>query len=390
MIYCFDTKLNFEYTEAEIILAKCRGKVIFYDNSQDAFLDDDLKHIDIKGMKIFSRTGSTQIYDINYAIIRHGGYPVVSNVEIDKVISWPKYVDLKRKVGIFKGRDLINPDTVSQIEKEYGENIFFKTKVKDFADTIDTSLLKTPECAFYRALEEHLDDEFFISEAVEVLEDDLGIEEYRVFVIDGDVANISRMTTEVFHKISDDVVGYAKELVSRLQGNFPKCYSFDIFRVRHNGEDMLDVSEFNPIHAAGPYLYNSIIDVSDDLNHDDIRHISREFLSSIDECRYEGPVINNRDNTYKIPHSFSTDLRSLAIQGHLGLTFTTMKMSKNFYANTKPLFTFACPIEDDDDLKVGSFNLVSSEDDLLTSKSSEETDDMINKVNKLLSIHKKG
>lgn len=389
MIYCFEKDLPFEYTEAEMALAKRDGKAIIYDRDNKEFYDFSGNVVDISGKLIFPRTGSTQVVEMNDEIIKRGGRPVLSNYEIEKVDSWPKYVDLNRKVEICKGRDFLRSSFVDYIERTYGEEFFFKTKNKDFSDVIDISLLKNNECAFYRAIENHLDDEFMISEAVEVLSDELGIEEYRVFVSDGHIMNISRMTTEVFHKIPSDVIEYVKSLVDRLKTSFPAYYCVDIFRASNKGCVSLDISEFNPIHASGPYLYNSVISFSDDLEHNDMRNISFEFLSSIDECRYEGPVINNRDNTYKIPYSFSSDLRSLAIQGFVGLKYTSLPMTKKMYGNTKPLLSFGTPIESDADMMKGyTFKPITSDDDLLGGRSSEETDAMIEKMNKLLSIHK--
>lgn len=47
-------------------------------------------------------------------------------------------------------------------------------------------------------------------------------------------------------------------------------------------------------------------------------------MGTIGACTYDGSVINNRENTYKIPDSFSSDLKSFAIEGKLGLKFTTL------------------------------------------------------------------
>lgn len=389
MMYCFDKELPFEYTEAEMALAKRDNKAILYDRESKDFYDFDSNVVDISGMVIFPRTGSTQVTEMNNEIVMHGGISVLNNYEIEIVNSWPKHVELNRKVEICSGRDLICPSFIDYIERTYGEEFFFKTKNKDFSDVIDISLLKNKECAFYRAIENHLDDEFIISEAVEVLSDELGIEEYRVFVEDGRIMNISRMTTEVFHKIPSDVIEYVKQLVCSLKNCFPKFYCVDVFRNSNKGCVTLDVSEFNPIHASGPYLYNSVVAESKDLEHNDIRNIAFEFASSIDECRYEGPVINNRDNTYKIPNSFSADLRSLAIQGSLGLKFTTLPMTKQMYSNTEPLFSLSSPIESDEELSSGIvFKPISSDADLLDGRSPEETDAMIERMNKLLSMHK--
>lgn len=185
--------------------------------------------------------------------------------------------------------------------------------------------------------------------------------------------NISRMTTDVFHRISPDVVEYALTMVDALRDKFPSYYSFDVFRTKKNGNTLLDVVEFNPIHAAGIYLYNSIIDESSDLEHINERGIAREFMGTIGACTYDGSVINNRENTYKIPDSFSSDLKSFAIEGKLGLKFTTLSMKKSMYANTKPLFCSFSPIMSDADLLGGNV---------------DKTNEAQRQANKSLAIHK--
>lgn len=373
MIFCFDTRVNFEYTDAEMALAKKKGIGILYDAENDTFIDFESNIVNINGVYVFPRTGSAQIYGINDAIIRHGGIPVLSNEEVDIVNSWPNYVQTKRNIKVYNGSELCDDEVISKIEEQFGTRFFFKTKKKDFKDIIDISLFKNKECAFFKALSEHKDDEFFISDEVEVVSDNLGIEEYRVFVEEGRVMNISRMTTDVFHRISPDVVEYALTMVDALRDKFPSYYSFDVFRTKKNGSTLLDVVEFNPIHAAGIYLYNSIIDESRDLEHINERGIAREFMGTIGACTYDGSVINNRENTYKIPDSFSSDLRSFAIEGKLGLEFTTLPMKKSMYANTKPLFCSFSPIMSDADLLGGNV---------------DKTNEAQRQANKSLTIHK--
>lgn len=373
MIFCFDTRVNFEYTDAEMALAMKKGIGILYDAENDTFIDFESNVVNINGFYVFPRTGSAQIYEINDAIIRHGGIPVLSNEEVDIVNSWPNYVQTKRNIKVYNGSELCDDEVISKIEEQFGTRFFFKTKKKDFKDIIDSSLFKNKECAFFKALSEHKDDEFFISDEVEVVSDNLGIEEYRVFVEEGRVMNISRMTTDVFHRISPDVVEYALTMVDALRDKFPSYYSFDVFRTKKNGNTLLDVVEFNPIHAAGIYLYNSIIDESSDLEHINERGIAREFMGTIGACTYDGSVINNRENTYKIPDSFSSDLKSFAIEGKLGLKFTTLSMKKSMYANTKPLFCSFSPIMSDADLLGGNV---------------DKTNEAQRQANKSLAIHK--
>lgn len=169
MIFCFDTRVNFEYTDAEMALAMKKGIGILYDAENDTFIDFESNVVNINGFYVFPRTGSAQIYEINDAIIRHGGIPVLSNEEVDIVNSWPNYVQTKRNIKVYNGSELCDDEVISKIEEQFGTRFFFKTKKKDFKDIIDSSLFKNKECAFFKALSEHKDDEFFISDEVEVV-----------------------------------------------------------------------------------------------------------------------------------------------------------------------------------------------------------------------------
>lgn len=352
MLYCFDKRLNFDYTEGEIAVTKLNNNGIYYDSIKKIFTDYNGNEIDIKDKVIFSRTGSTQIYDMNREIEKNGGIPIVGSEEVKQVDSWPNHYNTKRKTIILTGRDLLDHSIITKIETEFGKEIFFKTREKDFHDIIQLDLLKDLESAFYKTLTHHLDDEFIISEKVNIESDKYGLKEYRCFVVNNQLMNISRMTVNLFHTVEEEIIETAQEIIKNLElSNYPDYYSFDIFVYKKSGQRVIDVVEFNPIHAAGLYLYNSVIEKSTDYAHKNQNNIAREFIDSIDECSTEGDVINDRDNDYNRPNSFSKDLRSICITGELGLEFTTYRITKKDYARHQQKqsrrFTL---IEDDEDL----------------------------------------
>ncbi len=390
MLYCFDNKLDFDYTEGEIAVTKRINNGIYYDSIKKVFTDYNGNEIDIKDKVIFPRTGSTQIYDMNHEIERKGGVPIVSNTEIKQVESWPNHYKTIRKNIILSGKDLIDSSIISEIEEKFGEEIFLKTKEKDFHDIIPVTILKDSESAFYRTLTHHLDDGFIISEKVDIESDKYGFKEYRCFVLNGELMNISRMTVELFHTIDDEIIEKAQEVIRTLKNtNFPDSYSFDIFVYKKAAKREIDVVEFNPIHAAGIYLYNSVIVKSIDYAHKDIKNIAIEFIDSIDKCSTEGAVVNNRENNYNRPNSFSNNLRSICISNELGIKFSTYKIFKEDYAKHPSDLSFDfIPVEDDEDLfrSSGEFHDRSLSLELLkeiqsASTSEEESEkELINKM----------
>lgn len=318
MIYCFDKTLPFSYSKPEMIIGKKNGNSILYDPLKKVFENFEGNIIDIKGELIFPRTGANQIYEMNEEIVKKGGIPIVSTKQIEMVLNWVNYYKPKRKMEIIKGSELIDSDKIIQIEKEYGENIFIKTKTKNFSDNISTALLKDKECVFYKALEYHLQDDFIISESVVPSKDCYGIKEYRCFVINDEVYNISRYTDDLLHRIDESVLKKANQVVEMMKGIFPSCYSFDLFEYVKDGELTIDVVEFNPIHATGLYLYNTIFIKSNDILHNDINTISEEFLKNINELKTEGCLIDRRSNLY-YPNTFAGDIRSIFLIGTRGL-----------------------------------------------------------------------
>ncbi len=379
MLYCFDNTLNFDYSKKEMAIAKKNKNGILYDPSLKSFIDYDGNKVDISGQLLFPRTGSTQIYSMNNEIIKHGGKAIITNEEIDMIKLWPKYVETYRKIEILKGKDLINPTIIAELEKNYGNEIFFKTKEKNFHDIISIDLLKEPKCAFYKTLSHHLDDEFIISEKVNIVRDKLGAREYRCFVSNNQLINISRMTTKFLHAIEPNILNSAEDIIKKLNNNFPKYYCLDIFEYEKDGERRIDVVEFNPIHASGLYLYNSVMNKSADLLHTNNKKISMEFIDTIDECLTEGEIILDSGNKYDVQGSFANDLKSICLTGELGLWVAFIEIDSSDYSRCEGIFG----------------NAFSSDSSIITSDSQLSTlespgipiEEAIEKFNKLIKTY---
>lgn len=316
MLYCYDKYLPFEYSHKEMAVCKEKNNGILYDKEQNEFLDFLGNKVNIEGKKIFPRTGSAQIYDMNKKIIEKGGIPILSDEEITKIDNWPNYYQTIRKTKIVKGKDLIDEMVVERIESVYGNKIFIKTKEKDFNGVIPISILKDKECTFYKGLEYHLEDEFIISEVVDVVKDEYGIKEYRCFVINNEIYNISRYTTTILHSIDEPILEKARTIVKSMENTLPGCYVVDLFEYRKDNKTYIDVVEFNSIHSSGLYLYNSVMEKSKDFLHSDIRNLPSEFSDKLNECTVHG-YITGSDNIYEFVgyNRFSSDLINIYLDG---------------------------------------------------------------------------
>lgn len=377
MLYCFDKLLPWDYSKREMAISKMNNNGILYDSKLKIFTDFDGNIIDIKGKLIFPRTGGAQINDMNDEIIKQGGIPILFNNEVEMVESWPNYYSTERKCKIFKGKNLVNPVIVKEIEEIYGKEIFFKTKAKNFSAIIPVTLLLDQECALYKTLMHHLEDEFIISKKVNVVEDAYGLKEYRCFVVNNEIYNISRYTTTILHSIEPAVLEFAKSIVEKLKGVFPDYYVLDLFEYQVNGHNSIDVLEFNPIQAAGLYLYNSCMKKSDDILHENSNNISYEFIDRIDECTLEGKISSEASNLYDYPNGFSNHLRSICLTGNIGTSFVHgLHLSDKDFARHSPIFN--------------PTNAVLLEDDFLLRKEEPNnlSDEMTEKLKKLLKENK--
>lgn len=212
MIYCFDTRLPWDYSKKEKEEAKINGNGILYDSKLKKFMDYSENIIDIKGKLIFPRTGAAQIHDMNEEIVRQGGRTVVTNEQINIIENWPNYYFDKKNSKIIKGSELIDIDIIKEIDSSYGQEIFIKTKLKNFSAVIPIELLLDKDCAFYKTLLYHLDDDFIISKKVDIIEDEYGKKEYRCFIVNGEIYNISRFTTSVLHSIDLKILNELEKL----------------------------------------------------------------------------------------------------------------------------------------------------------------------------------
>lgn len=348
MIYCFDKALPFEYSKEEMEICKKNKNGILYDEVENRFTDFYGNEVDITGLTIFPRTGVMQLYPLIEEIIKKGGIPFLTAEETKKIENWPNYFKTERKMGIFKGSDLQNPEIVSNIEKEYGTNIFIKTVKKGFNAIIPVSLLKDKECVFYKALSYHKDEEFIVSEPIVLSTDKYGKKEYRCFVVNNEPFNISRFTTEIFHEIDEDVLSKLHKIIEQAKLSLPSTYVVDLLEYEKDGIKHIDVSEFNPPQAAGLYLYNSLLEASSDILHrKNKKNIAREFINIADACQTEGEVINGRASLYEIEGSFANDLRSIYLIGTPGITFVAdVPFDSSCFALHKKAFSLE-PFEDD-------------------------------------------
>lgn len=290
---------------------------IIYNQKEECFTDIKGNDISIKGKTIMPYTGVYQQAELIRAIEKHGGISIISEESLKQTSFWPDLYKTKRRTQVVTGRALVDKDFLKYIEEYYGKEIFFKTVNKDYSSVLKVDFLKDDESLIVKSLKHHLDDSFIISEKVDILHDDLGGLEYRCFVINKKVVNISRITDDIMHKIDKKVLEEAQRIVDEVDyENFPDNFVVDIFHCVNKSRSFYDVVEFNSISASGTYLYNTLLS-SDTSNilHDDIKSVAPERKKYLSSFKETGKIELVPSKLFDAKKSFARTLKNIRLMG---------------------------------------------------------------------------
>lgn len=319
MYYCYDYDKQKGYHDGEREFAKELGVYLFYDKDSDSFLDKDRNIVDLKDKDCFIRTGIYEFPELMTAVKRHGGKNITKDGEWNKVLNWPNYIKTKRNATIYKGEEIIN--NLNLIVDIYGDKkLFFKTKDKNYSGIIDVNDLCNKDSNLYRALEIHKDEDFIVSDEVNILENDNGPFEWRCFIVNNKILNISRTNNKLLEQIPDNIIDRATDIINQLkESDFPNSYVLDLFMYNDlNNNQVLDVLECNPIEASGTYLYNSVFIYDYDIKHIcPSASIPKEKLmfEDINNLSYDALYEGRASIIYQLPGHFAGTLASIALTG---------------------------------------------------------------------------
>lgn len=316
MFYCYP--INPQLFLSEIAYAKDLGVYVGYDEKTKKFYDKDGNETNIKDKVILVRDGAYQTKDTIQAVIDAGGKPLNSLEEFDKVLSWPNYVQTKRTVELLKGSQIL--DCPQYIINRFGsDKIFFKTKVKNYSQVIEVDELCNPDSAIKKAIKQHKDDEFILSDVLDIEYDSNGMVEYRGFIINNNLTSISRINDYLMGTIPHSVVQKMSSIVESLKDtDFPNSYVLDICVCKGKNGCFLDVLECNPIECSGTYLYNSVLPHQVDLFHncpkgsipiEKIKYGPKEAYSYATEACTTPSII------YEFPGGFAADVLCIKLLG---------------------------------------------------------------------------
>lgn len=304
MIYCFNfSKVSIPSVQREIDRAKKEDSFLYYDSKKKNFLDQDGRVVSVDGLSVMPVSGVLQLPDMIRAL--SDGNACIPNTleEIDQVENWYHFIEPNRNIISFLGKDLQEDSFLTYlIEFYHGQDeVFLKTKKKDFNGVVKLEDLLNSESDLRKAFSYHLEDEFLLSNKVSIDSDEFGSIEYRGFVLNNRIMNVSRILDSTYHYIPQEVIDYFYQVIDSLPNDFPYSYVLDVFSHDHQ----YDILEFNPIETSGKYLYNSIFDFSDDLLHQDIENVSEEKDKS--ELSYSVTEHKIPSTVTEINHTFAKD-----------------------------------------------------------------------------------
>lgn len=356
MLYCFCPKIpQKEEIEKEMLEAKKRGAFLYFDLDTGQFFDQSDNPVDVKGKKIWPVIGVFQLEKVIKALQDQGAIPLNTLEEINTIEEWYKYIEPKRPIISFQGKNLSNLAFLTYIHEMFANDteIFLKTKAKDFNGIVDLSELFDETSDLRKAFAYHEEEEFLISPKVEIDQDEMGNQEYRAFIWNGKIMNISRIIDTTYHTIPKEVLEFILAFLRDLPPDFPTTFVLDVFSY----QGILDVLELNPIEAAGKYLYNSIFACSKDLLHQEITQIPIEKDKS--SVSFEYNEHKTPSTTKDIPKTFANDYKNIKqfgdrVEGYVHI----FGLPEGVKINLAELLAHAKPIESEAD-----FGITQAEED---------------------------
>lgn len=339
MLYCFNGQSfpNNKRANEDIKYAKAQGTFIYYDEEKNMFLDASEKVVDVSNKRVMPVSFVKQLPALINALTSSDAIIPNTLDEINMVEEWYKYIEPKRLIVPFTGRYLQEAEFITYLIEVFSPDVevFLKTKNKDFSGIVTIEDLINPDSDLRAAFAYHEDEEFILSEKVTINYDEIGNQEYRVFVFQNQIMNISRVTDTTYHQIPLELLDYLEELLKSLPADFPRTFVVDIFSY----QNMYDIVEFNPLEASGKYLYNSIFTISTDLTHEDITNVPEErdqtnlsfeseedltpstlkrvsgtFAKDYDDIKRFGKRVNGFVHIHGLPEGVKIDLDSIFAQ----------------------------------------------------------------------------
>jgi len=248
--------------------AKANNMLIVFDRNTKKFYMGS-EEIEVMDKVIFPRSFITTEEELLNQLEENGALSIQIKEDLREIMNWPQKIQpVHRKIiqttyGNFQ-------NSVEKYRTIF-KNIFFKTAKKShthcilkyygYIDIGGKKLFATKPTLWNIAL----DDSIFLSEVFESIEDkenNTDCKEYRAFVLNNSLLSISRSYIDYPTEVPNEVILFVEEQINKTSSvpNFPSSYVLDVGQVLIDGNEVIDIIEFNPISSSGLEVCNHLVD----------------------------------------------------------------------------------------------------------------------------------
>lgn len=248
--------------------AKANNMLIVFDRNTKKFYMGS-EEIEVMDKVIFPRSFITTEEELLNQLEENGALSIQTKEDLREIMNWPQKIQpVHRKIIQTTYGDFQN--SVEKYRTIF-KNIFFKTAKKShthcilkyfgYIDIGGKKLFATKPTLWNIAL----DDSIFLSEVFESIEDkenNMDCKEYRAFVLNNSLLSISRSYIDYPTEVPNEVILFVEEQINKISSvpNFPSSYVLDVGQVLIDGNEVIDIIEFNPISSSGLEVCNRLVD----------------------------------------------------------------------------------------------------------------------------------
>ena len=248
--------------------AKANNMLIVFDRSTKKFYMDS-EEINVKDKIIFPRSFISSEKELLNQLDKNGALSIQTKEDLEIIMNWPQKIQpVHRKIIQTTYEDFQN-----NIEKYKSifKNIFFKTANKSnthcilkyfgYIDLEGEKYFVTKPTLWNVSLK----DSIFLSDVFESIEDDendMDCKEYRAFVLNNTLLSISRSYVNYPTEVPNEVISFVEDQINKISSvpNFPSSYVLDAGQVLMDGNEVVDIIEFNSISSSGLEVCNHLVD----------------------------------------------------------------------------------------------------------------------------------
>lgn len=248
--------------------AKANNMLIVFDRSTKKFYMDS-EEINVKDKIIFPRSFISSEKELLNQLDKNGALSIQTKEDLEIIMNWPQKIQpVHRKIIQTTYEDFQN-----NIEKYKSifKNIFFKTANKSnthcilkyfgYIDLEGEKYFVTKPTLWNVSLK----DSIFLSDVFESIEDDendMDCKEYRAFVLNNTLLSISRSYVDYPTEVPNEVISFVEDQINKISSvpNFPSSYVLDAGQVLMDGNEVVDIIEFNSISSSGLEVCNHLVD----------------------------------------------------------------------------------------------------------------------------------